>query len=95
MFKCNNCQATFEAPETKNIAAESYLGIDNLFPTRTRMDVYVCPSCGDDDLEELKQCGICQEWLNEDELYDTTEYINGGCGMCCEQCICDADMIEI
>lgn len=43
-------------------------------------------------MEEKKQCEICGEWFDEDELIDTTEMINGGCGYCCEQCVEDADM---
>lgn len=46
-------------------------------------------------MEEKKKCEICGEWFDEDELQDTTEMINGGCGYCCEQCIEDADMKEI
>lgn len=46
-------------------------------------------------MEYKKQCEICGEWFDEDELQDTTEYINGGCGYCCEQCIEDGDMKTI
>jgi hypothetical protein len=45
--------------------------------------------------QKLVQCEICGEWFVEDELTDTTEYINGGCGKCCEQCIEDGDMVAI
>lgn len=45
--------------------------------------------------EELEQCEICEEWFKSDELTDTTEYINGGCSRCCQQCIDDCEMIEI
>lgn len=93
MYKCKNCRSEFEEPATKNVAAEEYLGIDNLFPNKTRLDVYLCPNCNDDDIEVLEQCEICGEWF--EELTDTTEYVNGGCGYCCEQCISDAEMIEI
>lgn len=95
MYKCNNCRSEFEEPSTKNIIAEEHLGISNLFQTRTRLDIDVCPNCGDEDLEEIQQCEICGEWFNEEELTDTTEYINGGCGYCCDQCIQDTDMVEI
>lgn len=95
MYKCNNCDERFEEPERKNIIWEHYLGISNLFPSRTRMDVYICPNCNDDDIEELQQCEICEEWFRENDLTDTTEYINGGCGLCCEQCMEDAEMKEI
>ena len=52
MYKCNNCDEMFEEPDRKNIIAEEHLGISNLFPTRTRMDTFICPSCGDEDIEE-------------------------------------------
>lgn len=54
-----------------------------------------CPFCGSDDVEEMKQCEMCEEYFKEDDLHDTEEYINGGCGYCCEQCIEDGDMVEI
>lgn len=95
MYKCNNCRSEFEEPEARNIIAEDYLGISTLMPRRTRMNIYVCPSCNDEDIEELEQCGICEEWFREEELTDTTEMINGGCGYCCAQCIEDAEMIEM
>ena len=48
-----------------------------------------------DDYIELQQCEICNEWFPEEELIDTTEMINGGCGFCCEQCIENGDMKEL
>lgn len=95
MYKCNNCDERFVEPARKNIVAEDYLGIGNLFPNKTRMDIDLCPNCNDDDIEELEQCEICEEWFKSEDLTDTTEYINGGCGYCCEQCIEDSEMIGI
>lgn len=48
-----------------------------------------------DDYIELQQCEICNEWFPKEELIDTTEMINGGCGFCCEQCIENGDMKEL
>lgn len=95
MYKCNNCSSEFEEPARKNICYEEYYGVDTLMGTRTNIDMFTCPSCGDEDIEELSKCAICEEWFNEDELHDTTEMINGGCGWCCSQCIEDGDMLEI
>ena len=92
MYKCNNCRSEFEEPATKNVIAEDYLGISNLFQSSTRMDIHLCPNCNDDEIEELEQCEICEEWFSYEDLTDTTEYINGGCGYCCEQCMEDAEM---
>lgn len=38
------------------------------------------------------QCEICHEWFLNEELEDTTEMINGGCGYCCEDCIENGEM---
>lgn len=48
-------------------------------------------------LEEIifnnfSQCEICHEWFLNEELEDTTEMINGGCGYCCEDCIENGEM---
>lgn len=42
--------------------------------------------------DNLQKCEICGEYFNPDDLQDTTEMINGGCGYCCEQCIEDGGM---
>ena len=95
MYRCNNCNEMFEEPDTKNIVAEEYLGVSHLLQGSTRLDINICPCCNDEDIEELEQCGICEEWFREEDLTDTTEMINGGCGYCCAQCIEDAEMIEM
>lgn len=92
MYRCCKCYEMFEEPETKNIISEEYLGINHLFPNQTRMNVDICPSCGDEDIEELRKCDICDEWFSEDELEDTEGMINGSVGWCCEQCIEDRDI---
>lgn len=95
MYKCNKCEELFEEPETKSIIAEDYLGVSTIMTGRTNLNMYICPSCNAEDIEELGQCGICEEWFREEELIDTSEMMNGGCGYCCEQCVEDGDMIEI
>lgn len=40
----------------------------------------------------FSQCEICHEWFLNEELEDTTEMINGGCGYCCEDCIKNGEM---
>lgn len=95
MYKCNNCNSSFEEPERKNICFEEYCGVSDLFDSRTYTDMCVCPNCEDDDIEELEKCNICEEWFKSEDLIDTTEYVNGGCGYCCEQCIEDRNMEEI
>lgn len=92
MYRCCNCNATFEEPETKNIMAEEYLGINNMTDTRTRMDVSICPYCNDDDLEELEKCAICEEWNSPDDLYDSEGMVDGGVGYVCEQCLEDCSI---
>lgn len=90
MYKCNNCEAKFEFPDERQICFEEYYGVSHLMDGRTYINTYMCPECGDDDMEELEQCNLCGEWFNE--LHDTTEMINGGCGYVCEQCLEDGDI---
>ena len=40
------------------------------------MNVDICPSCGDEDIEELRKCDICDEWFSEDELEDLVKCFN-------------------
>jgi hypothetical protein len=92
MYRCNNCRSEFEEPERRNVIAEEHLGISNMFPNITRMDLFVCPSCGDDDLEELEQCEICEEWFKNEDLTDTEGMVGGGCGYACPQCLEDCEI---
>lgn len=93
MYKCRDCEAIFETP--KRVNADSYNGVADLFPGHPSPTYYdVCPQC-EGSIEEAKECGCCGEYFFPDELQDTTEMINGGCGDCCEGCIENGDMIEI
>ena len=94
MWYCNNCYSEFEEPKRKIISFEEYYGVDHLFPDRHRMDLLVCPNCGDDDIEEMKTCDRCGEWNREDNLEDTEELAGGGIGYLCPQCIEDCDIGE-
>lgn len=67
---------------------------DNTFDN-TQKNELVCPFCESNEIEEMQKCQMCEEYFREDDLHDTEEYINGGCGYCCEQCIQDGDMVEI
>lgn len=89
MYKCLDCGHVFEEPKqysedrTPGGACEGGSFIEHYTG---------CPLCSG-AYEEAKQCEICGEYFAYDELTDTTEYINGGCGDCCEQCIEDGGMI--
>lgn len=90
MYKCLDCGHVFEEP--KRVNADDYYGVSGMFESRSTTYYDVCPEC-EGSIEEAKQCEICGEYFMDDELTDTTEYINGGCGDCCEQCIEDGGMI--
>ena len=83
MFKCLDCGHIFEEPKqysedrTPGGACEGGSFIEHYTG---------CPVCSG-AYEEAKQCEICGKYFTSDELTDTNEYINGGCGDCCEQCI--------
>ena len=89
MYKCLKCEYEFEEPSRKEIK------ISNIFLGEEIAHELVCPECESDDLEELKQCEICHEWFNEDELFDTEGMLNGGVGYVCEQCMEDCDIKDI
>lgn len=92
MFKCRDCEAVFEEP--KRVNADDYYGVSGMFESRSTTYYDVCPEC-EGSIEEAKECQCCNEWFFPDELTDTTEYINGDYGDCCESCIENGDMREI
>ena len=91
MYKCLDCGHIFEEP--KQYSEDRTPG--GAFEGGSFIEYYTgCPVCSG-AYEEAKQCEICGEYFTDDELTDTTEYINGGCGDCCEQCIEDGGMYAI
>lgn len=95
MYYCNDCNNEFEEPVNRKTTYEREYGVSDLFQTQHEYLVTECPVCGSDDIEEMKICDCCGEWVPDDFIHDTTEMINGGVGWCCEQCIEDADMKEL
>ena len=89
MYKCNNCRSEFEEAAEKRICFEQEYGVANLFSSRSYTNIYVCPCCGDEDIHELEQCSVCEEWFDETDLTDTEGLINGGIGYVCPQCYKD------
>lgn len=91
MFKCLDCYEVFEEP--KKYAEDRTPG--GAFEGGSFIEYFTgCPYCSG-AYEEAKECEICGNYFTDDELKDTTEMINGGCGYCCGQCINDNEMIEI
>lgn len=95
MYYCDECGEVFEEPNEKRVSFEDYYGVSHLFSGNNMTTIYCCPYCGNEPVEEAQKCDMCEEWFNPDDLQDTTEYLNGGCGYCCQNCIADGDMIEI
>lgn len=93
MYYCNNCKSEFDEPERSNITFEEYYGVDHLFPDSHRMDILVCPHCGEDDIEEMRECDRCGEYCLEDDLVDTEELAGGGIGYVCPDCARDCDLM--
>ena len=52
-YRCLNCGAKFEHPHTIHTSYESYYGVSSLFGSKTPLDLDLCPSCDDEDLEEF------------------------------------------
>lgn len=53
MFKCNECGCTFAQP--KQMSAEAYYGVSNLFSHSCGQLVCVCPNCKETDFEEVDE----------------------------------------
>ena len=93
MYYCQNCYSEFEEPERKKECFETFYGVDNLFNDRNYFDMLICPTCGSDDIEEMKECDRCGEYCLEDDLVDTEELAGGGIGDICPDCARDCDLI--
>lgn len=52
-YKCMNCGVKFIEPSIIHTSYESHYGVIGLFSCRTPLELEVCPSCNDEDLEEL------------------------------------------
>lgn len=91
MFICKDCGFIFEEP--KKYSEDLTPGGANEGGS-FNIELKGCPKC-QGSFAEAKQCGSCEEWFDADDLTDTTEYFNGGCGDCCEGCIEAGDMKEI
>lgn len=91
MYKCKDCGLIFDEPKEYS---EDYTP-GGAFEGGSFINRFSgCPNCSG-SYDDAKECEICGEYFLEEELEDTTEMINGGCGYCCSQCIEDNDMSEI
>ena len=61
MFKCMDCQRTFDS---LNCVIDSY---SEYWGYSTPHYKSVCPYCGGDDYEEMDKCEICGEWIDPGE----------------------------
>lgn len=95
MYCCNYCDEKFDEPAITRICFEEEYGVGHLFESRNYTNVQCCPACSSTDIEKMETCDMCGEYFKSDDLTDTTEYINGGVGYCCEGCMQDADMRAI
>ena len=65
MYKCERCDNLFEESE-----------IEHRF-SRVEGWSHECPNCRSDQIFEVKQCNVCNEWIDVDELEE---------GGICHQC---------
>lgn len=65
MFKCLDCKTVFEECGVRHTTYENYYGVSSDFPSSTALVLSVCPNCGSEDIEALKQCEWCSEWFEE------------------------------
>ena len=68
-YRCTACKSAHE--ETELVFVPSATGEDSM------PSYYSCPSCGNDDLEPVKECEHCGKF------YDDSETAFYGCCNCC------------
>lgn len=49
MYRCNECKSKFGQP--KEISAEDFYGVSDLFDYSCGEKIKVCPKCGSNDIE--------------------------------------------
>lgn len=71
-FVCQSCGGTFDTPK---IAFEPHPELEDKMPECC----YVCPFCGENEIEEARFCGLCGEPVIGDyvELNDGRLVCNG------------------
>lgn len=89
MFYCRNCKNEFEEPKICQTSYEEHYGCTHLFADTHTMTIEECPYCKSDDFEEMKKCDNCGEYCRECDLQDTEQFINGGVGCLCYDCLND------
>lgn len=55
MFECEECGKRFEEPKKKQITFEEFYGVSNLFESRHRTSINVCPGCESEDIKEIEE----------------------------------------
>ena len=54
MYKCDNCDYTFDEPSTVNTTYSQYLGIESYLGCHP-LDLYLCPRCGSEEISEVEE----------------------------------------
>lgn len=52
---CYDCGNPFDEPDTKRTSCEDIYGVGSEFSGRTMVNVYICPYCKSDDIEEEEE----------------------------------------
>ena len=79
MFKCCDCGLIFKEPKKCVMdCGEEFYQVWN-----------GCPEC-EGTYEELKQCDLCGEWV--EDLTDTYGMVNGSVGKVCDHCLENYDI---
>ncbi len=64
MLVCKECGESFFEEDVEERSEDvGFCGSRRVYQT-----VWACPVCGSDDIAEAKQCSVCGEWKDEDEV---------------------------
>lgn len=65
MWRCTDCKAAFDEPDSKRICYEAEYGVASMFSNTNWGTVAICPDCGSEEIEEY--------WEDEEDIdeFDT------------------------
>lgn len=66
MWKCKECEKTFDEPRIKHTTYEDYYEVGSEFGSKNSMTLYLCPHCDSEEVDELSSSDIRKEELLEE-----------------------------
>ncbi len=65
MYRCAECRATFDEPDSKEICYEAEYGVASMFSDMHWGTIAICPDCGSEEIEDY--------WEDEEDIDEFDE----------------------